>query len=157
MVHSAFCIQALLWRSWMSVWRYVGRFSDSFPDVSLWTVLDWPTITISYNQSVRIVRVIASLNMWCLCLKLLLFVCVLQANVTALTCVCTCEGDYGVMTSAGVRAEPEEPFRLSNPHKGPTQTHTCLLPLLIHTYKRSQTSQAHARTWFPVNGSSECV
>lgn len=34
------------------------------------------------------------------------------------------EGDYGVMTSAGVRAEPEKTFRHSNPYSGPSQTHT---------------------------------
>lgn len=35
-----------------------------------------------------------------------------------------CEGDYGVMTSAGVRAEPKKPFRHSDLHSGPSQTHT---------------------------------
>lgn len=57
----------------------------------------------------------------------------LQIYIIALRGVCArvCEGDYGVMTSAGVRAEPKKPFRHSNPNNGPSQTHThtCQLSL----------------------------
>lgn len=64
-----------------------------------------------------------------------------------------CEGDYGVMTSAGVRAEPKKPFRHSNPHNCPFQTHSPVSPHLETHTRGTHTSQARSHTlshtWLP--------
>lgn len=82
-----------------------------------------------------------------------------QVHVIPLRGVCArvWEGDYDVMTSAGVRAEPEKLFRHSNPHKQPfpnTRPLTHFHKTKLNTHTRVHTHVISSKWVLKVD---ECV